>query len=715
MTTSPPLAARDLARRVLGARAAGQLTIQVEPDDIRHYRYEWSDGGLVVTASDEIAATVALRDYLRRKLQRDVQWASKLPLDVELQPCEPHAVTARVAEQYMFNFCTYSYSTAHWGWAEWERELDWMALHGVTMPLALVGHEGVLFEAWRRLGLSDGEALEFLGDPIFLPFQFMGCIEGDEAVMTEGWIRERVELGRRILDRCRELGMKPILPGFTGHVPTGWADDATRPRDWQGNATRFLDPADDRFVQVASTIARVQRELLGEATHFAADPFIEIVPVDDGTDFPALVGRRILEGITGVVPDAVWVMQAWPFSYQRDYWTDERIAAFLDGVASDRLLVLDLWAEADPIWPVADGFRGKDWQWCGLLNFGGRSDAVADLPRAVAEFERALASAHPPSGLGLSMESFHHNAVFFELLSDLAWTPVDDLAAWIGEFAAQRYGIDDPRARAAWKDLLATVYDAGGTRIFPEDFHGILTKRADLVAAQDAVEFRERAASMVWFEPARLLAGWTILTDLAEERPELAGGPLGIDLIEVAQAAGVRLVDERAARVLEAADAMWRRAETDELLAAIDVLDGVVAARSETRLAAAEARAAAAVSHGVDPERLRRAQRRILTSWNAAAGTDLDDYSGRIWHGLVGGYYRPRLEAWARSVEASAEFDPLAVQRLEAELDELWTRFTAADLGDGEPPLGSQTSGQRALQAHFAAAFGLDLPRETAP
>ena len=26
-----------------------------------------------------------------------------------------------------------------WDWARWERELDWMALHGINLPLAFVG------------------------------------------------------------------------------------------------------------------------------------------------------------------------------------------------------------------------------------------------------------------------------------------------------------------------------------------------------------------------------------------------------------------------------------------------------------------------------------------------------------------------------------------------------------------------------------------------
>ena len=654
-----------------------------------------------------------MRTYLRSELGRDVQWASTVPVAVDQLPAAAErSGRARVADQYMFNFCTYSYSTAHWGWDEWQREIDWMAMHGITMPLALVGHEAVLFEAFVRLGLSEDAALAFLGDPVYLPFQFMGCIEGDHAVMTRPWVEGRRDLGRRIVDRLREFAMEPILPAFTGHVPGGWATGATTSRDWQGNTTWFLDPDDARFVEAAATVAAVQRETFGAVRYFAADPFIEMTPVDDGRDFPALVGRRIIDGIAQVFENPVWVMQAWPFSYQRDYWTEARITSFLDGIDDDDLLVLDLWAESDPIWPALDGFRGKSWHWCGLLNFGGRSDAIADLPRAANELERALASDRPPTGIGLSMESIHHNAVFFELLCDLAWAPIHDLGDWIGTFASQRYGTADERVRAAWLRLLGTVFDTRGRRIFPEDFHGILTRREDLLDAADPVAFRSRVEAMRWFEPGELAEAWQLLTDVLDDDRALCDGPLGHDLVEIGSAAAVRAVDEMAARILEADDDVARQRRVAELLDTVTALDVLLSTRPETRLDVAEGLAGADAGHGVTDADLRLAQRRILTSWNGVPGTALDDYSGRIWHGLVGTYYRARLAAWAESFAGDvSESD--RVTALAGALDAIWSRFMARD-GDASrrrPGRGFAGCAERATRGSSAPAS----MKETAP
>lgn len=32
---------------------------------------------------------------------------------------------------------------AFWQWDRWEQEIDWMALHGINLPLAFVGQEAI--------------------------------------------------------------------------------------------------------------------------------------------------------------------------------------------------------------------------------------------------------------------------------------------------------------------------------------------------------------------------------------------------------------------------------------------------------------------------------------------------------------------------------------------------------------------------------------------
>lgn len=45
------------------------------------------------------------------------------------------------------------YSMPYWDWERWEKEIDWMAVHGINMPLALVGYEGIMYRVWKKWDL----------------------------------------------------------------------------------------------------------------------------------------------------------------------------------------------------------------------------------------------------------------------------------------------------------------------------------------------------------------------------------------------------------------------------------------------------------------------------------------------------------------------------------------------------------------------------------
>lgn len=82
--------------------------------------------------------------------------------------------------RYFMNVCTFGYSYAFWDWERWEREIDWMALNGINLPLAFVGQERpllsfnlvsqeyILGEVYKELGLSEEEILEHFTGIAFL-------------------------------------------------------------------------------------------------------------------------------------------------------------------------------------------------------------------------------------------------------------------------------------------------------------------------------------------------------------------------------------------------------------------------------------------------------------------------------------------------------------------------------------------------------------------
>jgi len=48
-----------------------------------------------------------------------------------------------------------------WNWTRWEKEIDWMALNGVNLPLAFTGQEYVWQQVFRGFNLTDEEISQY--------------------------------------------------------------------------------------------------------------------------------------------------------------------------------------------------------------------------------------------------------------------------------------------------------------------------------------------------------------------------------------------------------------------------------------------------------------------------------------------------------------------------------------------------------------------------
>jgi alpha-N-acetylglucosaminidase len=600
----------------------------------------WTDDAVHVEATDAVAACVGLHRHLRDAHGVRVTWDTELPLTITpmIMPdaTAPTRAHARVDTFYYLNFCTFSYSTAYWGWEEWSREIDWMALHGVTMPLQLVGHEAALALAYSRLGMSDVDIRAFLGGPAYLPWLYMGCLDSFAGPLPESWLAHRLDLGRRILDRQRSLGMTPVLPAFTGHVPMQLAPPGARTRLWQGMSTMVVDPDEPLFRRLATEIVRAQQELFGTDHLYAADPFIEMIP-DGDEEYPAAVAAAIIDGLRGGDEDAVWVLQSWPFSYQRSHWTTSRVHRFLDGIPDGRVLVLDLWGEADPQWQRLESYGGRPWLWNGLLNFGGRTEPIADLSSTSRNLEEALASDSPPVGLGLTMEAVHNNPAFFELVADRAWAEETPLDEWLAEFGRQRYGTDDSAASQAWQRLGASVLSASSRSIFPELFIGIAVSTPDYERMLD-VSVRGDVRTALHYDPADLVAAVRALFRVPEAGDDLALAGLALLL---------RVLDHRYAALVSAIH-NYERIDATGFLEMFDDLDDLAATRPNLRLSTWEAAARRWAGNSEEERVLTEGARRLVTVWTGADNPLLDNYSARIWSGLVSGYLKRRWELWLK-------------------------------------------------------------------
>ena len=367
--------------------------------------------------------------------------------------------------RYDFNYCTFSYSMPFWDWQRWEREIDWMALHGVNLPLAIVGEECVWRNMLLKLGYTEDEVGRFIAGPAFLAWWEMNNLEGWGGPLPLSWYARQEKLQKQILARMKQLDMHPVLPGYCGMVP----HDAKQKLGlnvadaglWNGfQRPANLLPTDARFAEIATLYYDELTKLFGKADYYSMDPFHE--SNDDPSIDYAKAGEAMMQAMKRVNPKAVWVIQG---------WTENPRPAMVDGMKSGDLLVLDLFSECRPmfgipsIWKREEGYKQHQWLFCLLENFGANIGLHGRMDQLLNNFYFTETSNLKPQisnlkGIGFTMEGSENNPVMFELMSELPWRPEKfTKESWLKTYVKARYGVDDPVIEKAWMILANTIYN----------------------------------------------------------------------------------------------------------------------------------------------------------------------------------------------------------------------------------------------------------------
>ena len=364
--------------------------------------------------------------------------------------------------RYDFNYCTFSYSMAFWDWERWQTELDWMALHGVNLPLAIVGEECVWRNMLLKLGYTKDEVNAFIAGPAFLAWWEMNNLEGWGGPNPDSWYTQQEALQKRILKRMKEWGMEPVLPGYSGMLPSNAKEklgvnvaDGGR---WNGyQRPTFLQPTDERFHEIAELYYKELTALYGKANYYSMDPFHEGGNTE-GVDLDAS-GKAIMKEMKLVNPKATWVIQGWAENPR-----EELIGELPEG----DLLILDLFSECRPKWGIASifqndkGFGHHEWLMCMLENFGANVGLHGRMDQLLNNFYQTKTNpmAQHLRGIGFSMEGSENNPIMFELMSELPWRPTEfTKEQWVKDYCFARYGVHDETIEQAWLILAQSIYN----------------------------------------------------------------------------------------------------------------------------------------------------------------------------------------------------------------------------------------------------------------
>ena len=411
------------------------------------------DGKPSVVGSGVSAATAGLGWYLNHYVHVNISWnglTADLRDTVLPLPEIPERRECRAEWRYYLNYCTYSYTCAFWTEERWMKEVDWMALHGINMPLMALGTDVVWRNVLRDLGCDETEISSFIAGPGFQAWWMMENIEGWGGPSPDRWFDRQERLCRKVLARMRSLGMEPVLPGYCGMLPRSFIGkpgyDASDTGLWAAfPRPAFLQPSSDKFASVADLYYEEQAKIMGRSRFYSMDPFHEGGSVE-GTDIPEAY-RTILARLRRHNPDAVWVLQGWNENPRREA---------LEALKHGDCIVLDLFSEARPRW--RDGYCGHDMIWCMLHNFGGRTGMHGRLSKVMdGWFDAVEAFPETMVGIGATPEGIGTNPVLYDALFELPWMDRSECSGWLDRYVLARYGTSDKSLTRAWHKIAASA------------------------------------------------------------------------------------------------------------------------------------------------------------------------------------------------------------------------------------------------------------------
>ena len=710
--TDNPAAVVALVGRIGGAGVADRFKFVLDPSlnsKQEVFVLGSEDGKILVKGTTISAITTGLGWYLNHIAHINIAWnslnektvavknenvpyadLSNLPLPTAE---ETHVCDAKY--RYYLNTCAFGYSMTSWTWARWQQEIDWMALHGINMPLQLVGME----EVWRKFltmedengnrkyGYDDESAKAFVAGPAFIAWWAMNNLEGwggtgsgtksggtwagAGGVQDDAWYVRQTKLAGKIVEAQRALGMQPVLPGWSGMVPTNFASKsgyATRGNggNWAGDFVRplLLSVSNDNYAKIAADYYACLKEVMGESQYYSMDPFHEGGGAGTMEDYEALYAA-----MEAAKPGSQWVIQQWQWSATQKY--------SLTAVPAGRLVVLDLFSDGSPAFDNYNGYAPQDAVFCAIPNFGGRSGLMGRLQNLTDNYFKFKGKYASIKGIGTAPEAIEQTPVTYDLIFQLPWMNgvKPDVAKWVDNYAVARYGQDNAVVKEAWSQLRQGPlnYGADGIQGPVED---VWAARPNLDAKPASYWGKTLNHAGGTYTKARrqMLIDATYKLLSQQEALGMASGSVyesnyNYDLVEFGGAVmadyaydlllGIRAAKDAAGEDF-ATDATYM-ARRDAFLQLILDVDAFKGTNLNFRLGkwTQEARDAAGEVEGATtatPDWYEYNNARTIVSTWSSPGTNLNDYSYRSWQGLLKDLYYPRWKHYFDNNCTTAEY-----------------------------------------------------------
>lgn len=614
---------------------------------------------VVVRGNNYVSIATGINWYLKYYAGIHLSWncmSADLP-DIlpPVKKKERHETS--MTSRYDFNYCTYSYTMAFWDWNRWEKEIDWMALHGINMPLAVVGAGTVWRNVLLKLGYSREEVNDFVAGPAFQAWWLMNNLEGWGGPNPDSWYNDQAALQKKIIKRMREYGIEPVLPGYSGMVPNNAKEklglDVANPGLWCGyRRPAFLQPTDSNFQRIADIYYKELTRLFGKARFYSMDPFHEGGNVA-GVDLDA-AGKAIYTAMKKCNKDAVWVAQAW----QRCPYDK-----MIENIPQGDLIVLDLFSESRPQWgdPSStwyrkNGFGKHNWLYCMLLNYGGNVGLHGKMKHLIDGFYEARDSRFGSTlkGVGMTMEGTENNPVMYELLCELPWRKEKfSKDEWLEGYVKARYGFSNSKVLEAWNILSESIYNCPKESVQQGTHESVFCARPSL----NTYQVSSWSEMKDYYNPEDVIRAAGIMVDAVSDiissyGSEKLNDNFRYDLVDIVRQAVAekgRLVYPIIVDSYKAGEKDLFKSSSVRFLELISLQDRLLATRSEFRVGS-WIKMARDMGRTEEEKNLYEWNARVqITTWgnrNAADNGGLRDYAHREWNGLLADFYYMRWKTY---------------------------------------------------------------------
>lgn len=637
----------NLIERWLPCKQSRQFKLEaLDPSEYDQETFEIKPGPgqhITISGSSTSALLMGWNWYLKYVAHANISLTGKqldLPKKLPL-PEQPIQRNANVENRFALNDTDEGYTDPYEDWDYWKRKIDVLAMHGINEVLVYPGTEAVFQKTFEDFGYSASEMRDWIPAPAHQPWWLLQNLSGFPSPIPQNVIDRRAELGKKIADRLRELGMTPVFPGYHGIVPFNFKEKNPGANIVpQGTYHRFtqpdwLDPTNKLFPEVAKAFYKNQSELLGDSDMYKMDLFHEggkAGNVDIGD-----ASKAVQNALEEAHPKATWAILG---------WHSNPLPETIDAINKDKVLILDGISERSSAKNREEDWDQTPYAFGTIWNFGGHTNMGANLTVWNEKFFKWLnKEGSRLNGIALMPEAIDNNPAAMEFFTEMAWHGDSvDMNEWFTQYATARYGAADDHAQTAWQTISQTVYDLPANNS-SEKATEMYSLEPSLTALTTGIHFqKDLHYDKAKFENA--------LTELLKVDPELRdSSAYQYDLMDVTRQflanKGRNLFPKIKAAYING-DRKKFKEHSDEWLHYMKLTDKVTATNKHSLLGPWLENAKSWATNDEERKKLEYDARSLISIWGTPG---LDDYGRRQWSGLVGDYYYSRWETYFNSLD----------------------------------------------------------------